>query len=366
MFEAVRHQEREQGPLLSKPTRIKAALDEYVVGQERAKKILSVAVHNHYKRVLLPSDDSAVRLQKGNVLLIGPTGTGKTLLAETLARIVGVPFSVSDATTLTQAGYVGEDVENVALRLLEAAQGRIEECERGIIYIDEIDKIGRKSESPSLTRDVSGEGVQQALLRMLEGTVVNVPPHGGRKHPQERFIPINTHHILFICGGAFEGLDRAVARQQKKAIGFGKIGMDREARTPRILPEDFLRFGMIPEFIGRLPIIATLQKLDEDALVRILIEPKNAIIKQYQKLFSLEGITLQFSQEALYMIARKALELGMGARGLRTILEELLLDVMYELPAHSGRREYLVDEKEIARLLVPIDFGELEERGEAV
>ena len=351
---------------LPKPPEINAYLDQHVIGQEQAKRFLSVAVYNHYKRIALACNDSDVKIQKGNVLLIGPTGTGKTLLAETLARTVGVPFSISDATTLTQAGYVGEDVENVVLRLLQAAEGNIAECEKGIIYIDEIDKIGRKGESTSLTRDVSGEGVQQALLKMVEGSVVQVPPQGGRKHPQEKCIPINTHHILFICGGAFEGIDRIVARRlEKRVIGFGGGGIGPELRSARILPEDLLQFGMIPEFVGRFPIITPLRNLNERDLVRILTEPKNALIKQYEKLFSLEGTTLRFSEKALCAVAGEAIALGTGARGLRSILEALLLDVMYELPAHSGRKEYVIDEKEIGRLLAPFDSGE-EGRREAV
>ncbi|MFQ5597856.1 MAG: ATP-dependent Clp protease ATP-binding subunit ClpX [Nitrospiria bacterium] len=344
---------------LPRPPKIKAFLDEYVVGQERAKKILSVAMYNHFRRVFFPDADTSLRMKKGNVLLIGPTGTGKTLIAETLARIVGVPLSISDATTLTQSGYVGEDVENVVLHLYQAADNKIEQCERGIIYIDEIDKIGRKSESPSLTRDVSGEGVQQALLKMMEGTIVNVPPHGGRKHPHEKMIPINTANILFICGGAFEGIESIIAqRLEQKTIGFGSTisGGGREALVNRILPEDLLKFGMIPEFLGRLPIIAKLEKLSEDDLVHILSEPKDAITKQYQKLFALEGISLRFTGGALHAIAREAIALGTGARGLRTILEDLLLDVMYEIPEHAESKEYVVSEAAIEQLL-SVGFG---------
>lgn len=337
---------------IPRPPDIKAFLDEHIVGQERAKKVLSVAVYNHYNRVFAPPDDVSPKMHKGNVLLIGPTGTGKTLLAETLARIVGVPLSISDATTLTQAGYVGEDVENVVLHLFQAADGKVEQCERGIIYIDEIDKIGRKSESPSLTRDVSGEGVQQALLKMIEGMVVNVPPHGGRKHPHEKMIPIDTRQILFICGGAFEGIDAIVSgRLEDKTIGFGGRTGSPKKLTHRILPEDLLKFGMIPEFVGRLPIIARLESLDEEALVRILLEPKNALTKQYERLFSLEGIALRFKKDALYAIAREAIALGTGARGLRSILEEILLDLMYELPMDSMEKEHELDGKDIERIL---------------
>ena len=367
MTDAKGQKGKEERRLLPRAKDIKAFLDEYVIGQERSKKILSVAVYNHYQRVTLSKEHPSVKMQKGNVLLIGPTGTGKTLLAETLARFVGVPFSISDATTLTQAGYVGEDVENVVLRLLQAAHGQIEECERGIIYIDEIDKIGRKSESASLTRDVSGEGVQQALLKMIEGSVVQVPPNGGRKHPHEKCISIDTHHILFICGGAFEGINQIVAqRQQNKAIGFSPEGNISGSQAARILPGDLLKFGMIPEFVGRLPITATLERLDEADLVRILTEPKNALVKQYANLFALEGIALRFSPEALYTIAREAIALGSGARGLRSIMEELLLDVMYELPSHAGQKEYLIDEKEIGRLLSLLEAERREERRRAV
>ncbi len=337
---------------LPRPPEIKARLDEHIVGQERAKKILSVAIYNHYKRIYLHEADAHLKIQKGNLLLIGPTGTGKTLFAETLARIVGVPLSISDATTLTQSGYVGEDVENVILRLLQAAEGNIAQCEQGIVYIDEIDKVGRKNESPSLTRDVSGEGVQQALLKIIEGSVVHVPPNGGRKHPHEKLIPIKTDRILFICGGAFEGIEQIVARRlQEKVIGFGGAKTPREIQQARILPEDLLKFGLIPEFVGRLPITTTLNPLQVSDLVRILTEPKHAIIRQYERLFELEGLKLRFSKAALVVLAEEAIALGTGARGLRAILEALLLDAMYELPADSGNTEYVIDEEEIRRLL---------------
>jgi len=348
-------------PKLPRPPKIKAYLDEYIVGQERAKKILSVALYNHYKRVFLHQKDPTLTMQKGNVLLIGPTGTGKTLFAETMARFVGVPLSISDATTLTQSGYVGEDVENVVLRLLQAADGNVEKCEQGIIYIDEIDKAGRKDESPSLTRDVSGEGVQQALLKMVEGTVVNVPPHGGRKHPHEKLIPINTRNILFICGGAFEGIESIVAQRIKnKTIGFGSMNALQEIKNTRILPEDLLKFGMIPEFIGRLPIIAPLNRLRVRDLVHILTKPKNAIIKQYERLFELEGMKLHFSGEALIAIANESIALGTGARGLRSILEEILLDLMYELPENATGEVCHVNEEMVQKLLHP-EFDEEEE-----
>ncbi|MFQ5543611.1 MAG: ATP-dependent Clp protease ATP-binding subunit ClpX [Nitrospiria bacterium] len=357
-------QESVQQPSLPRPPKIKTYLDAHIVGQERAKKTLSVAVYNHYKRVLLNKNNPALSMHKGNLLLIGPTGTGKTLFAETLARIVGVPFSISDATTLTQSGYVGEDVENVVLRLLQSAEGNVEKCEQGIIYIDEIDKVGRKAESPSLTRDVSGEGVQQALLKMIEGSVVNVPPHGGRKHPHEKLIPVNTSNILFICGGAFEGINAIIAqRLSKKTIGFGSNGGgNQEIKNARVLPEDLLKYGMIPEFLGRLPIITTLNQLQVNDLVSILTEPKNAIIKQYERLFDLEGIQLKFEKEALVTVAEEAISLGTGARGLRSILEELLLDIMYELPESSDQKEYVVTADEIERIFE----ANLKEEEEAV